>query len=121
MSSSAIASRVVTKAGGLYDSSQWDLVDAVNSGKRLEEFEVEDLPARMQSMDDEEREEFVKQQAKKRDALQAEIHELDKDRREFIEKEREMQAQAAPTGLDEVIQKGLKSLAEEKGFTFEDN
>ena len=121
MSSSAIASRVVTKAGGLYDSSQWDLVDAVNSGKRLEEFEVEDLPARMRSMDDEEREEFVKQQAKKRDALQAEIHELDKDRREFIEKEREMQAQPAPTGLDEVIQKGLKSLAEEKGFTFEDN
>ena len=29
------------------------------------------------------------------------------------------QAADAPKGLDEVIQEGLKSLAEEKGFTFE--
>lgn len=120
MSSSAAASRVVTKAGKLYDSSKWDLVDAVNSGKALEEIEVENLPVPMQAMDNEEREAFVKAQAGKREALQAEIRELGKDRRAFIENERKKQAGSAPKGLDEVIQKGLKSLAEAKGFTFED-
>lgn len=120
MSSSAAASRVVTKAGKLYDSSKWDLVDAVNSGKALEEIEVENLPAPMQAMDNEEREAFVKEQAGKREALQAKIRELGKDRRAFIENERKKQAGSAPKGLDEVIQKGLKSLAEAKGFTFED-
>lgn len=120
MSSSAAASRVVTKAGKLYDSSKWDLVDAVNSGKALEEIEVENLPAPMQAMDNEEREAFVKEQAGKREALQAKIRELGNDRRAFIENERKKQAGSAPKGLDEVIQKGLKSLAEAKGFTFED-
>ena len=120
MSSSAAASRVITKAGKLYDSSKWDLVDAVNSGTALEEIEVENLPVPMQAMDNEEREAFVKAQAGKREALQAEIRELGKDRRVFIENERKKQAGSAPKGLDEVIQKGLKSLAEAKGFTFED-
>lgn len=120
MSSSAIASRVVTKAGKLYDSSKWDLVDAVNSGKALEEIEVENLPVPMQAMDNEEREAFVKEQAGKREALQAKIRELGKDRPAFIENVRKKQAGSAPKGLDEVIQKGLKSLAEAKGFTFED-
>ncbi|TDJ34762.1 MAG: VWA domain-containing protein [Gammaproteobacteria bacterium] len=120
MSSSAIASRVVTKAGKLYDSSKWDLVDAVNSGKALEEIEVENLPVPMQAMDNEEREAFVKEQAGKREALQAKIRELGKDRRAFIENVRKKQAGSAPKRLDEVIQKGLKSLAEAKGFTFED-
>ncbi len=120
MSSSAAASRVVTKAGKLYDSSKWDLVDAVNSGKAIEDIEVENLPVPMQAMSNEEREAFVKEQAGKRGALQAEIRELGNDRRAFIENERKKQTGSAPKGLDEVIQKGLKSLAEAKGFTFED-
>ena len=120
MSSSASASRVVTKAGKLYDASKWDLVDAVDSGKAIEDIEVEKLPAPMQAMNIGEREEFVKEQAGKREALQVEIRELAKNRRAFIENERKKQADSAPGELDEVIQKGLKSQAEAKGFTFED-
>ena len=120
MSSTAAASRAVTKAGGLYDSAQWDLVDAVKSGKDLDEFELEDLPEPMQAMDGKEREEFVKQQAEKRDALKAEIRLLDKERQEFIVEERKKRPAGAAVGLDEVIQEGLITLAEEKGFTFEE-
>ena len=119
MSSTAMASRVVTKAGELYDSSQWDLVDAVEGGKRLDEFELEELPAAMQSMTDEERQTYVSDQAKKREALQAQIGDLDKERRAYIEKERSLRAQPEEKGLDEVMQEGLRTLAEEKGFTFD--
>ena len=120
MNSSAAASRTITKAGRLYDTSDWDLVAAVDSGQALEEIEVENLPEPMKDMDDQEREEFVAEKAEKRKELQAKIQELATDRRAYIDSERQKQSETAPKGLDEVIQEGLKSLAEEKGFTFED-
>ena len=71
-------------------------------------------------MDDEEREQFVAEKAEKRKELQSEIQELARDRRAYIDNERKKKSEDAPKGLDEVIQEGLKTLAEEKGFTFED-
>jgi polyhydroxyalkanoate synthesis regulator phasin len=119
MSDSAMASRVVTKAGEMYDNSSWDLVDALEAGASLEEVEPEKLPAEMQSMSDEERQTYVSEQASKREALQAQIGDLDRERRSYIEKERSLRAQAEGKGLDEVMQEGLRTLAEEKGFTFD--
>lgn len=118
MSQAAMASRVVTKAGRLYDASEWDLVDAVESGKNLEEMEPENLPAAMRDMDKDERAAFVGEQAEKRQTIQAEIAELDDARRAFIQDERARQA-ADEDGLDEAMLKGLRTLAEAKGFTFD--
>jgi polyhydroxyalkanoate synthesis regulator phasin len=119
MSDSAMASRVVTKAGEMYDNASWDLVDALEAGASLEEVEPEKLPAEMQSMSDEERQTYVSEQASKREALQAQIGDLDRERRAYIERERSLQAQGEDKGLDEVMQEGLRTLAEEKGFTFD--
>jgi hypothetical protein len=121
MSPSAAASRAVTKVSGLYDSSQWDLLDAIESGAELEDMDPEDLPAEMRSMDEEERKEHVRQYAKKRDALRSRVNDLDKDRRLYIANERSKQAETGAKGLDEAMQEGLRSIAEEKGFTFEEN
>jgi hypothetical protein len=73
----------------------------------------------MQPMSDEERQNYVSDQAKKREALQAQIGDLDKERRSYIENERSLRAPAEGKGLDEVMQEGLRTLAEEKGFTFD--
>lgn len=121
MSPSAAASRTVTKAGRLYDNSEWDIVDALKSGADLEEFESENLPAEMQAMNKKEREEYVSQYAEKRDVIQNRISELDKDRRVYIANERAKQTEAGAKGLDEVMQEGLRSIAEAKGFTFDDH
>ncbi len=117
MSSSAMASRAVTKAGRLYDSSHWDLVDAVEEGAAVDEFEAEELPEAMQAMSIEERKAYVEEQAAKREALRARIATLDEERRDFIAAAREEEAQT--NGLDEVLQEGIRSLAEAKGFTFD--
>ena len=119
MSSSAMASRVVTKAGALYDSADWDLVDAIKSGKPLEEVPAKDLPEPMRSMSATEREAFVSEQSRKREETQARISELDTERRDYIDKERSLRTEDEDKGLDEVLQNGLRTLAEEKGFTFE--
>jgi hypothetical protein len=115
MSAPAMASRTATKASGLYKSESWDLVDAVKSGKSLEEVATKDLPAEMQEMEVEERVAFVGQKMKKRDQIQGRIQALAGERREYIQKERE---NSDDKGLDEVIEAGLQALAEEKGFNF---
>jgi hypothetical protein len=121
MSAPAMASRTAAKASGLYKSESWDLIDAVNSGKSLEEVAVKDLPGAMQDMEAEERAIYIEQKSKKRDEIQGRIQALAEERRDYIQEERSRLADDDAKGLDEVIQEGLQALAEEKGFTFSDS
>ena len=119
MSAPAAASRAVTKGGGMYDSSHWDMVDALESGKALDEFAEEDLPAEMQAMSAAEREEYIVGQSRKREQIKGDIAALAGKRQDYIEEKRkEAQADSAQ-GLDEVIQSGLRSVASKKGFSFD--
>lgn len=70
MSAVASASRTVTKASILYNSSHWDLVDAVREGQKLEELDEEELPEEMRSMSDDERNDYIKRQTEQRSDLQ---------------------------------------------------
>ena len=118
MSPSAKASRAVTKAGAMYDSSHWDLVDALESGRTLEEFEPKDLPEEMQEMKEEERTVYLQSKLEERQEIQGQIARLDEDRREFIEEKRKEQIAGQGKGLDEAIQEGIRKVAAEKGFKF---
>lgn len=119
MSMPSVASRTVAKAGRLYRNSKWDLLDALESGARIEEMEVEDLPTEMQSLNNEEREDFVEQLAARRESVSAEIEELGRKRQIFIDEERAKMASDGDAGLDEAILRGVRELAEKKGFEFE--
>ena len=50
MSEQAAAARAITKAGKMYRSSEWDLVDALESGVKLDEVDAKDLPAPMRTI-----------------------------------------------------------------------
>ncbi|MDJ0653963.1 MAG: VWA domain-containing protein [Xanthomonadales bacterium] len=118
MSAPAAASRAVTKAGKLYDSRDWDLVDALGSGVALQDIPEEELPEPMQAMEDDEREAFVQQQTEKREDLKAQIGKLDRQRQQYIAEQRKRTG--TDEGLDKAIQSGLRQVAEAKGFRFED-
>ena len=119
MSKPAAASRTVAKASALYKATQWDLVDAVKSGQSLDDLDESDLPEPMQEMTVDEREVFVEEKAKKREALKAQIGKLDAERRDFIKNERAETQKSDEESLDAVMQRGLRTLAEKKGFHFE--
>ncbi len=121
MSAPAMASRAASKASGLYRSESWDLVDAVQSGKSLEEVAVKDLPAEMQDMEAEQRAAYVGQKARQRAEVQGRIQALANEREDYIRKERAKLDDSHEKGLDEVIRQGLRTLAEEKGFTFSES
>ncbi len=119
MSAPAMASRTAAKATSLYNSDSWDLVSAVESGTVLEEVEAEDLPAEMKDMDASERSDFIEQKSKKREEIQGRIQALADERRDYIAVERAKLSDSDAKGLDEVVQNGLRSQAEQKGFTFD--
>jgi len=115
MSPAAAASRTVSKAGALY-RAEWDLVDAVESGKELAAIPAAELPAELQALPPAEREAFVREKAERRLALQRKIGELAAARSEYIAKQ--TRESAEPTGLDAAILQGLREVAATKGFSF---
>jgi len=115
MSPAAAASRTVAKAGALY-RADWDLVDAVESGKALADIPAAELPAELQALPLAEREAFVREKAERRQDLQRQIGELAASRSEFIAQQ--SRESAGTTGLDAAILEGLREVAATKGFSF---
>jgi hypothetical protein len=115
MSPATAASRTVSKAGALY-RADWDLVDAVESGKALAEVPAAELPAELQALPPAEREAFVREKAERRQDLQRQIGELAAARGDYIAEQSRQNAGA--TGLDAAILEGLREVAATKGFSF---
>jgi von Willebrand factor type A domain len=114
MSPAAAASRTVAKAGVLY-RSEWDLVDAVQSGKALADIPAAELPAEMQAMEPEKREAYVREATARRQDMQRQIGELAAERSRYIA---EQKSDGATAGLDAAILEGIREVAATKGFSF---
>ena len=121
MSRAAAASRAITKASVLYNSAHWDLIDAMEAGQTLEELDETELPQEMRAMSEDERQAYVNTKAQRRAELQQRIGELDKKRRAYVAEKQKQTRGSGAKGLDEVIRDGLRSLAEKKGFSFEES
>jgi len=116
MSPAAAASRTVAKAGALY-RSEWDVVDALNSGKELKDIPVAELPPEMQALEAEEREAYVREKTERRQDVQRQIGELAAERSRYIEEQRSQVG--GETGLDAAILEGIREVAATKGFSFD--
>ena len=113
-----MASRAVTKASGYYSNSNWDLVDALKGGKKIEELKEEELPKELRDKSAPERKAYVEEQAKKREEIQSKIGKLAADRSSYISAERSKLAHGSAQGLDTVLVEGLRKQAVKKGFAF---
>lgn len=118
MGSGVAASRAATKSTALYESSEWDMVDAKKNGKDLAKMDKAELPAEMQEMSVEEREEHVAEKAKERAKIQKEIAKLSAERQEYIQEETKKQAKGGAESLDQVLKRSIRDQAKKKGFTF---
>ncbi|MFH0939162.1 MAG: vWA domain-containing protein [Planctomycetota bacterium] len=121
--------RAITKSSAIYQTSDWDLVDAVkNNNVKLEEVKLNEMPVEMQKMSPDERKAYLEEKAKLRAKIQAKIQELDKQRKEYVSAEMKKQAEvAAGPGtvaipadtLDSAMSKAIIEQAAKAGFQFE--
>lgn len=118
-SSGASVARAVSKASINYNNVGWDLVDALREKKvDLKTIPADQLPAEMQSMDGATRAAHLEKAATKRKEIQDEILKLNREREEFVAKERTKQAEGDAKTLDEVMVETAREQAIKLGYVF---
>jgi len=120
LSASVLASRTRSKSTAFYCVSDWDLVDAIKTGKcTLESLKDEDLPESLRSKSAAERKTFVDEAIKKRGSVQAKILKLSTEREKFLAREQVKQAGKNQETLDSAIIRTIRRQASALQFTFE--
>jgi hypothetical protein len=79
------AERAITKSTSAYKNIDWDLVDAIKSGKvALKDLKPEDLPEEMRALNQKGREDYLAAKLKEREGIQAQIKQLSDEREKYL-------------------------------------
>jgi hypothetical protein len=112
LSLEAKVTRSVTRScAALYSADDWDLVDAIRTGKcKLEELKAEDLPENLRKLSPSELRASVEKSGKERDVLQKQILSLNTEREKFLSIE---YAKLATQGEETFLAAVLKAVREQ--------
>jgi hypothetical protein len=119
-SESVATERAISKSKkSAYKNESWDLLDAVEGGKEIEELEDAELPDDFKGLSDEAKKEKIEGLKANRDKYQTKIEELAKKRQEFIDEEMKKKAELGEsddfgTSVNESITKKANSIGFEK-------
>ena len=108
-----------SKGGRAYNNASWDLIDAVDNGKDIDDIEEEELPEEFQGKTKEEKEALIDEKKQDRKRYQEAISDLAKKRQAFIDEEMKKRAEQ---GLDEeddfgnAVNESIIDKAKEVGF-----
>ena len=107
-------SRTVSKSSHLYKNSSWDLVDAVELEEVvITELKEEALPDELKNKSASEIKKYIENKKKERNAIQAQIQELNTKRKVYISK------QEKNNGLESAMIKAIKTQAINKNYKWE--
>ena len=119
-SESVATERAISKSKkSAYKNESWDLLDAVEGGKAIEELEEDELPDDFQGLSDKEKKEKIEGLKADRDKYQTKIEELAKKRQQFIDEEMKKKAELGEaddfgTSVNESIIKKANTIGFEK-------
>lgn len=117
LNSAAAAQRCQTKAGGLYQNSHWDLVDALDDAKfQLETVKKEDLPEALRALSLADLRAHVAVQKQKRDELKAQVAAIGKERDAFLQVELDKLGKAGNQRFEKAVLESVRLQAEARGF-----
>jgi hypothetical protein len=116
------AGRALSKASGVYNCADWDLVDRMNTDPKfdIKKVPVEELSDELKKMKPEEREAYVKKMASERKAIQQHITELSAKRQAYINEELKKNPSAADKAFDDAVRGALREQAGRKGMKIND-
>lgn len=117
LSPEVMVQRSVTKSGGQYKNSGWDLVDAKKDGSvKVEELKDEHLPDEMKKMDVQERKAYIDKMEKERTRIQDKINKLNHERIKYVAQK--MLQNKNDNTLDAVMIKTIRDQATKKNYKF---
>ncbi|MFO7524433.1 MAG: VWA domain-containing protein [Ignavibacteriaceae bacterium] len=117
LSPEVMVQRSVTKSGGQYRNSGWDLVDAKKDGSvKIEELKDEELPEEMQKMDVQERKAYIDKMEKERTLIQDKINKLNDERSKYVAQK--MLENKNDNTLDAVMIKTIREQAKQRNYKF---
>jgi hypothetical protein len=112
-------SRAVSKSSHNYYNAHWDLIDASKDKKfEISKIETSTLPVAMHKMDDNQKLVYIKKVSKKRERINTQIRNLNKQRISYISSHK---GNGAESSLDYVMLNAIKNQAIKKGFVFDDS
>ena len=118
VSNEVMVQRSVTKSGGQYKNSTWDLVDAKKDGSlKIEEIKDEELPDEMKKMSVQERKAYIDKMEKERETIQNKINKLNEDRSKYVAQK--MLENKNDNTLDAVMIKTIREQAKQKNYIFQ--
>lgn len=108
---------VKSKGGKAYNNASWDLIDAVDSGKDINEISEEELPDEFKGKSDAEKKELIEAKKADRERYQKTINELAVERQAFIDEE--MKKRSNGEEVDDFgtsVNQSILTKAQEIGF-----
>jgi hypothetical protein len=119
ISPALLAKRVKSKAGNLYNNSQWDLVDAVKKDKlQLETLDENALPSDMHGMDQKQRQDYIAEKAEERVRIKQEIADLSKLRNKYVAEQKRKSATAEVATINDALVSSVRKQGNEKNYQF---
>ena len=117
VSNEVMVQRSVTKSGGQYKNSTWDLVDAKKDGTlKIEDLKDEELPDEMKKMSVQERKTYIEKKEKERGQIQIKINKLNDERSKYVAQK--MLENKNENTLDAVMIKTIREQAKNKNYSF---
>lgn len=114
-----LAERAKSKVSSAYNTSSWDLVEALEEGEvQLDNVAEESLPAPMVSMSTEEKNEYIKSKSNERATLKKQIADLSKDREEFVAGKKREAAESEDSTVSDALSAAIRKQGEGKSFEF---
>jgi hypothetical protein len=112
------AARALSQSNGIYKCVDWDLVDRMKADPKLDISKIpdEELSPEMKKLKPAERVTYVKDMAAKREALQKEVLDLEKQRQAFIAEELKRNPNPSARAFDAAINETLRIQAKSKGI-----
>lgn len=113
-----LASRAKYKASSSYSNAHWDLVDAYDEDKKAIQ-QKDALPDSLKNLSETELIQQITTKKADRNALQAEIQELNQLRDQYVAEEQKKSANTPTNTLGDKISASVKKRLAEKGYTVE--
>ena len=114
-----LAKRIEAKISSMYDNSNWDLIDALSTGKvDLDKINESELPEDMRKMSKPKRKDFIQTKAQERLELKEKIVKLTRKRNKYVDGKKKEVGAPSPATMNEAVSAAIQKQGEAKNYIF---